>query len=348
MDFSKFFKDKKILVIGGTGSIGTETVIQLLKLEPKAIRILSNSENELWMTRQKFIEHEDKIRYLLGDIRNYERIDRAMKEIDYVFNAAAIKHVPLSEYNPLEAITVNIIGVDNVIQAAFNNNVKKVIQISTDKAINPTTVMGATKMIGERLAISRQLAKGTQQTIISCVRFGNVLGSRGSIIPLIKEQIKKGNNVTLTHPEMRRFFMTMPQAVELILKAMMKSQGGEIFVLKMPTLLIKDLIEVIIEEYAPVINKDPNEIKTELIGPRGHEKLNEELISPSEFSTCYEAEDVYIVYPIPLFYSNSSYTKIERKGTKVVTNNHFFYSTENTIPVSKQELKNFLLEHNLL
>ena len=129
MDFKTFFKDKTILVLGGTGSIGTETVAQLLKLEPKAIRILSNSENELWSTRQKFIKFEDKIRYLLGDIRNYERINRAMKEVDYVFNAAAIKHVPISEYNPMEAIMVNVIGLDNIIQAAFNNNVKNLYSI---------------------------------------------------------------------------------------------------------------------------------------------------------------------------------------------------------------------------
>ncbi|MFX0059058.1 MAG: SDR family NAD(P)-dependent oxidoreductase [Candidatus Hodarchaeota archaeon] len=348
MDLSSFYKDKTILVIGGTGSIGKEAVSQLLKLDPKVVRIFSNSENELWKTRQEFIEYEHKVRFLLGDIRDLERLNRAMKDVDYVFNAAAVKHVPLSEYNPLEAVSVNIIGVDNVIQAAFKNNVKKVIQISTDKAINPTTVMGATKMIGERLAISRQLAKGSQQTIISGVRFGNVLGSRGSIIPLIKGQIKKGNKVTLTHPEMKRFFMTMPQAVGLILKAMVYSHGGEVFVLKMPILLIKDLIEIIIEEYGPKIGKKVNEIQVDVIGPRGYEKLDENLISPTEFATCYETDEMYIVYPIPLFTTDSSYMKIERKGTKIITNNNFFYSTENSSPISKEELRKFLKENKLI
>lgn len=203
MNFREFFEDKIILVCGGTGSIGSEIVSQLLNYNPETIRILTNSENELWDTRLRFKNSLNKLRFLLGDIRDYERINRAIQGVDYVFNAAAIKHVPISEYNPMEAIRVNIIGLENLIQGALNHNVKKFIQISTDKAINPTTVMGATKMLGERLVISRQLAKGTQETVFSCVRFGNVLGSRGSIIPLIKKQIREGDYVTLTDKKLR-------------------------------------------------------------------------------------------------------------------------------------------------
>ena len=174
------------------------------------------------------------------------------------------------------------------------------------------------------------------------MRFGNVLGSRGSIIPLIKDQIKKGNKVSLTHSEMRRFYMSLPQAVGLILKAMILSQGAEIFVLKMPTLLIKNLIEIIIEDFAPKIGKDPTEIKIEIIGPRGHEKLDEELISPTEFTTCYETEDMYIIYPIQKFDNSSSYTKITRNGIKVIDNDKFHYSTEMANPISKAKLRKVL------
>ena len=206
MSFSEIFQNKIVLVLGGTGSIGTEIVSQLLKYHPKTIRILTNSENELWESKMKFHEYENKLRFLIGDIRNYERIKRATEKVDIIFNAAAIKHVPVSEYNPMEAINVNIHGLENVIKAAFECVVDKLIHISTDKAVNPTTVMGATKMLGERLCISRELAKGFNKTKISIVRFGNVLGSRGSIIPLIIQQIEERDSVTLTDEKMRRFF----------------------------------------------------------------------------------------------------------------------------------------------
>ncbi|MBD3352538.1 MAG: SDR family NAD(P)-dependent oxidoreductase [Candidatus Lokiarchaeota archaeon] len=348
LNYTEFFKDKTILIPGGTGSIGSETVKQLLTYDVKAIRILSNSENELWETQQKFIKYDEKLRFLLGDIRNYDRVKRAMTGVDYVFNAAAIKHVPLSEYNPMEAVRVNILGLENIIQAAANSNVKKLIQISTDKSINPSTVMGATKMIGERLSISRQLTIGMDKMIISCVRFGNVLGSRGSIIPLIKDQISKRMYVTLTHEAMKRFFMTIPQAVGLILKAITLSRGGEIFVLKMPILVIKDLIEVIIEEYAPRIGKNPQDIEIKIIGPRAHEKFDEELIALQEFSVCYEMEDMYIIYPSPIFSVDPKYTVLNTNGTKIIKDENFKYSTECGEPVSKEYLKKYLIENNLI
>ncbi|GAG90876.1 unnamed protein product, partial [marine sediment metagenome] len=158
MDFSSFFEDKIILVTGGTGSIGSEIVAKLLNYNPNTIRILTNSENELWETKLRFKKFSEKLRFLLGDIRNFERMKRATKEVDFVFNAAAIKHVPISEYNPIEATNVNIFGLENIIESCFINRVKKLVHISTDKAVNPTTVMGATKMLGERLCVSRDFA----------------------------------------------------------------------------------------------------------------------------------------------------------------------------------------------
>ena len=345
MNFSSYFENKTILVTGGTGSIGSEIVVQLIKYNPKAIRIFSNSENELWESKLKLESFSSKLRFLLGDIRNFNRIKRAVEGTDIVFNAAAIKHVPICEYNPMEAINVNIHGLENLIEAAFIYDVEKFIHISTDKSTNPTTVMGATKMLGERLCISRGLAKGTHPTIVSCVRFGNVLGSRGSIIPLILKQIDNGNQLTLTDNKMRRYFMSISQAVELILKSTYLSQGGEIFVLKMPTLIIRDLIEVIIEKYCPIINKDPNSINIRIIGARPGEKLNEELISSIEFSSCYETEDMIIIYPIDYFPFDPVIKEKDKIGEKVVLDK---YSTKYATPLSKKEIWNLIKDLNLI
>jgi FlaA1/EpsC-like NDP-sugar epimerase len=349
LNFLESFQNKIFLVLGGTGSIGYEIVAQLLNYNPRTIRILSNSENELWETKLKFSQHKEKLRFLLGDIRNYERIKRATEDVDIVFNAAATKHVPISEYNPMEAINVNIHGVENVIEAAFKYDVEKLIHISTDKAVNPTTVMGATKMLSERLCISRALSKGHHPTKISCVRFGNVLGSRGSIIPLIKEQIKNSNIVTLTEPKMRRFFLLISQAVELVLKAAILSNGGEIFVLKMPIILIKDLIDIIIEEYAPKIGKEPSSIKIKTIGPRLGEKIHEELISSIEFSTCYETEDMYSIYPYGFIGHETISGNNIINGAKIVDGTKGFqYTTENADILSKENIRALLVENNLL
>ena len=347
-EYQDFFRNKTIIVFGGTGSIGSEIVNQLLKFNPKTIRIFSNSENELWDTKLRFEHNVNKLRFLLGDIRNFERVKRAVDGVDIIFNAAAIKHVPISEYNPIEAINVNIHGLENIIEAAFIYDVKKMIHISTDKAVNPTTVMGATKMLGERLAISRELAKGSHRTIISCVRFGNVLGTRGSIIPLIKEQMNKGDIVTLTNENMRRFFISVSQAVSLVLKATSLARGGEIFVLKMPTMMIEDLIEVLIEEYAPKIGKSPDSIKIETIGARLGEKLDEELISPIEYSSCYDYQDLYCIYPLMNFGQAIDMNEIITNGTQVSVNKDFRYSTEIGHPLKKEKIRQFLKELDLI
>ncbi len=348
MSISSFFKDKIIAVLGGTGSIGSEIVSHLLKFEPKTIRILSNSENELWETRFALKDHIHKLRFLLGDIRNFERIKRAINGADYVFNAAAIKHVPISEYNPIEAVSVNINGLENIIEASLECKVKKLIHISTDKAVNPTTVMGATKMIGERLCISRGITRGEHSTIMSCVRFGNVLGSRGSIIPLIKKQIKNGDIVTLTDDKMRRFFLSISDAVGLILKAAVMSQGGELIVLKMPTVLIRDLIEVIIEEYAPTVSKKPENIKIKIIGARQGEKIDEELISPIEFSSCYETEDMFIIYPNVYFEHDENHKNLKLNGSKSIINDDFCYTTANAEPLNKKKIRDLIKQLNLI
>ena len=349
LDFLPFFKNRIILVFGGTGSIGSEIVNQLLKWSPKTIRIFSNSENELWESRFKYKDAVDtNLRYLLGDIRNYERVKRAVEGVDYIFNAAAIKHVPFAEYNPLEAINVNIHGIENIIEAAFDYDVEKLIHISTDKAVNPTSVMGATKMLGERICISRASAKGIHSTTISCVRFGNVLGSRGSIIPLIEEQLKNGSEITLTDEKMSRFFMSISEAANLVLKSLIFAKGGEIFVFKMPTVRIKDLLEVLIEEIAPKFGKDPVSIKIKTIGSRKGEKLEEDLISKNEFQYCSETEDMFIIHPSKesgeLMLKNQDLKDIKKANLK----NYVNFNSNSQSPLDKSKIRNMLKKLNLI
>ncbi len=348
MDFLSFFRDKVILVFGGTGSIGTEIVKQLLKWSPKTIRIFSNSENELWESKLSYKDTENNLRFLLGDIRNYQRVKRAVDGVDYIFNAAAIKHVSFSEYNPLEAINVNIHGLENIIEAAFEHNVKSIVHISTDKAVSPTSVMGATKMLSERICISRDSAKGKHPTTISCVRFGNVLGSRGSIIPLIKKQIKNGNEITLTDEKMNRFFMSIADAGKLVLKSMIQAKGGEIFVFKMPTIRVKDLLEVLIQEFAPQFGKNPSSIKIKTIGSRNGEKLDEDLISRIEYHYCDEIDDMFIIRPPKE--SNEVILKNEDSMVKKVAilKKDKNYCTNSQDPIDKTKIKEILKKLNLI
>ena len=222
------------------------------------------------------------IRFLIGDVRDKERIERAMEGIDIVFHIAAMKHVPSCEYNPMEAVKTNVIGTQNVITAAINNNVGKVILTSTDKTISPTNTYGATKLLAERLIVSANYYKGTSNTIFSAVRFGNVMGSRGSVIPLFKKQILENKEITVTDSGMTRFMMTLSQAVDLTLEACVRAQGGEIFVLKMPVINLKDLVDVTIEEVSKKYNINSEQIKIKEIGLRPGEKLYEELMTFEE------------------------------------------------------------------
>ena len=304
MNLESFYSNKSILVTGGTGTIGTEIVTQLLKLNPKLIRIFSNSENEIWETKLKFSDSMDKTAYLksidklefiLGDIRNFESVKKTIRGIDLIFNAAAIKHVAICEFDPLEAVNINIHGLQHLIRAAKEESVSKLVHISTDKAVFPTTVMGATKMLCERICIASSRSSDDSNLTISCVRFGNVLGSRGSIIPLTKNNIENRRIATITDERMRRFFMSVSQAVNLVLRSMIISKGGEIFVLKMSTIRIIDLLEVLVEEYSKKIGISKDSVKIVKIGAGSGEKINEELISSTEYSSCYEMDDMYVI-----------------------------------------------------
>jgi FlaA1/EpsC-like NDP-sugar epimerase len=293
---SDFFRGKNILITGGTGSIGSEIARTLLNCRVGVVRILDIDEEAQFELAQE-LRSRSNVRFLMGDVRDKERIKRAMEDIDIVFHAAALKHVPSCEYNPFEAVKTNVLGTQNVIEAAIDEEVEKFITISTDKAVNPINVMGATKLLAEKLTISANYYKGPRKTAISCVRFGNVLGSSGSVIPVFAKQISKNEPVTVTDPNMTRFVMTIQRAVELVLKATQLSAGGEIFIFKMPAVRIGDLAEVMIEELAPKYGRRPSEVKTKLIGIRPGEKFHEELMTEEESVWAQETEDMFIVRP---------------------------------------------------
>jgi UDP-N-acetylglucosamine 4,6-dehydratase len=293
----RVFKDKSILVTGGTGSIGSELVRKLLKFDAAIVRVFSNDENAQFQLEQELQDHSSRLRFLVGDVRDKERLKRATENIEIVFHAAALKQVPLCEYNPFEAIKTNVIGTQNLLEVAIDENVEKVITISTDKAANPANVMGATKLLAERLTIAANYYRGLKRTVFSCVRFGNVLASRGSVVQTFEKQIQNGGPVTLTDPQMVRFVMSMDRAVDLVFKAAWVAKGEEIFIFKMPALHIRDLAEVMIQKLAPKYGFGPKEIETRLIGRRKGEKLYEELMTEEEALNAYETEDMLLVLP---------------------------------------------------
>ena len=295
MNGTSYFKNKKILVTGGVGSIGSQLVKKILTLNPGIIRVFDNNETALFDLEQEL--KSEKIRILIGDIRDKDRLIMAMDGIDFVFHAGALKHVPICEYNPFDAVKTNVLGTQNVLEAALENRVEKVINISTDKAVSPTNVMGATKLLSERLTISANYYRGNKRTVFSSVRFGNVLNSRGSVIPLFKKQIMEGGPVTITDMNMTRFFMEIPSAIHLILTAGEIAQGKEIFILKMPALRIIDLAEVMIEEYAKGYGYKPADISIKEIGKRIGEKLYEDLMAEEEAERAYERNDMFLIIP---------------------------------------------------
>ncbi len=285
---------KKVLVTGGTGSIGSEIVRQVLAQSPTVVRAFSRDETKQYYLEETLGKRPD-VRYLVGDVREKDRLRRAMKDIDVVFHAAALKQVPSCEYNPFEAVKTNVFGTQNVIEAALEAGVSRVISVSTDKAINPTSTMGATKLLSERLVATANA--WATETVFSCVRFGNVLNSRGSLIPLAKSQIERGGPLTLTDERMTRFMMPISGAVSLTLEAGQLAVGGEIFILKMPSLRIKDLLEVLISEYAPLVSVEPTTVRLRKIGVRPGEKMDEELITAEELPRTTAMERLLVVHP---------------------------------------------------
>jgi len=321
----EIIRDKLILIIGGTGSIGETLVSTLLENSfPKQIRIYSR------FLQKKLERYREKLRFFIGDIRDKERLNRAMQDVDIVFHLAALKHVVACEYNPFEAIKTNVLGIQNLIEVCIENNIEKVIFTSTDKAATPCNTMGVTKLLGEKLMTAANFYKGSSKTVFYSVRFGNVLGSRGSIIPLVEDQIKNEHPITLTHKDMTRYIMSINKAINLIIETLKIAQGGEVFVLKMDCIKIKASKKIQIKE----------------IGLFSGEKMYEELFSIEESYRTFEIENIFIIFPqITELFENIDLSKY--KGIKKFDIKKAFNSKEAQF-LSKEEILDFLIDSNVI
>ena len=329
------FRNKTILVTGGTGSIGSEIVRQLLNKDPKAIRVFSRHEEGHHQLMQELCAHKEVVRFIIGDIRDKERLSLAMEGVDIVFHAAALKHVPLCEYNPFEAVKTNIVGTQNVIEAARKANVKQVIGISTDKVAEPESVLGVSKLMAEKLFLATYFYKGNTNTKFTCVRFGNVLGSRGSILSLIKSHISSGKPVPVTDIAMTRFFMTIPEAVALVLNAAILGKGQEIFVLKMPAARLGDVVEAAIAYYGPLFGKNPKDVSVAIIGKRKGEKMHEKMLADYEIPVALETDIMYILTP-----HGEAFSKYTAKySASPVRGSSKYFSSEFAPKLSIKELR---------
>ncbi|MBW2021906.1 MAG: polysaccharide biosynthesis protein [Deltaproteobacteria bacterium] len=289
-------KDKIIVVTGAAGTVGRCLFEKLLELEPAEIRPFDNNESELFLLGQEYAS-KGNVNPFLGDIRDLSKLEQVFEGADIVFHLAAHKHVFLAEYNPFDTVQTNINGVQNVIQAAIKNKVKKVVFTSSDKAVNPTSVMGTTKLMGERLIAAANIISFKSETVLSSCRFGNVLGSRGSVVPIFMNQIMTGGPITITDKRMTRFFMSIPQAAEFVLKSAELAKGGEVFVPKMPVMRIVDLAKSLIELLAPKYGYDPETVELKYIGAKPGEKMYEELMTQDEASRALELADMFAILP---------------------------------------------------
>lgn len=316
--------NKTILITGGCGSFGQKfTEILLKEHNPKSVRIYDNRELVSVEMERKF--NDERIRFFFGDVRDEERLCRAMEGVDIVVHAAALKHVPICEYNPIEAIRTNIDGAINVIKAALNEGVDKVIAISTDKAVYPVNLYGATKMVAEKLFIQGNSYRGAKNTKFTCTRYGNVIASSGSVIPLFLEQKNKGE-VTITDEKMTRFWITLEEGVRFVIKCIEVMNGGEIFVPKIPSTKIVDLAEAI----APGVKK-------KIVGIRPGEKINEFLLTEEESKHTKEFEDYFIIEPEFKFWDKNN----NKSGENVPE--CFRYSSDNNDKwISKEQMAEIL------
>lgn len=321
--------NKSILVTGGTGSFGKAfTKYVLENYEPKKIIIYSRDEFKQFIMQQEFKQYADKLRFFIGDVRDKERLTRAFEGVDYVIHAAALKQVPACEYNPAEAIKTNIHGAQNVIDAALDTGVKKVVALSTDKAVNPVNLYGGTKLVSDKLFIAANAYAGSKDICFSIVRYGNVAGSRGSIIPKFYDILKNGDGVlTITDYRMTRFWISLRQGVELVIKALEEAKGGETFISKIPSFRIPDLAEAM----APGC-------KTKEIGIYPGEKLHEIMITTEDSAHTYEYDKHFIIYP-QLVWSDSK--RVLPTGKKVPEG--FSYSSDNNTEwLSVEEIRELL------
>lgn len=322
-------KDKTILITGGTGSFGKNFTRYVLKHhEPKKIIIYSRDEFKQWIMADEFKEHAQKLRFFIGDVRDKDRLERACDGVDYIVHAAALKQVPACEYNPNEAIKTNIHGAMNVIDAALDCGVRKVVALSTDKAVDPVNLYGGTKFVSDKLFVAANAYAGNKDINFSIVRYGNVAGSRGSIIPLFNNIIKNGGTkLPITDVRMTRFWISLTQGVELVIKALAEANGGETFISKIPSFKVTDLAEAMLPGY------ELNEI-----GIRPGEKLHEIMITPEDSLMTYEYDKHFIVYP-QLVWNSKQQPDLSGKKVK----EGFSYSSDkNTEWLSVEDIRELL------
>ncbi len=338
-------KQKRVLVTGACGTVGKELVHQLLSEQDVAELIaLDNNESALFAFEQQLSE-DDRMTCFLADVRDRDRLNDKMKGIDWVFHSAAFKHVVQCERSPFEAVQTNILGVQNIIYAAIENKVERVIFTSSDKAVNPTNVMGTSKLMGERLITAANSSQRDTGPIFASTRFGNVLGSRGSVIPIFHDQIRRGGPVTLTDPEMTRFIMSIEEAVRLVIDSGILCRGGEVFVTKMPAIRIQDLAEVMVENLAPVYGHQAKDIDIKIVGHQPGEKLYEELLNQEETRRSWELSRYFVVLPaFREIYRDIAFEYPDLTSKEVTSAYH-----SGTEPLlSKTQLVAFLKENNLL
>ncbi|MER3126408.1 SDR family NAD(P)-dependent oxidoreductase [Bacillus pumilus] len=322
-----FFHDKTILVTGGTGSIGRQIVKKLTSYSPKKIIVFSKDDSKQYMMKNEYTDHPE-VAFALGDVRDASRVRQLVKGVDIIFHAAALKQVPTCEDNPFEAVQTNIIGGQHVIEAAIEYEVSHVVNISTDKAVSPTNAMGATKLISEKLFSQANESIPNQKTKCCSVRFGNVLGSRGSVIPIMLQQLLNEKPLTVTDPHMTRFFMSIEEAVSLTLQAAIMMKGGETFILKMESLQLADLLKAF-HEYAAQINAKSPDIL--VVGKRPGEKLHEELTFPHEADALFEHEQFYAILPRPHLhpaFQKVDLTNYTSKEAPLITKEKLFHIIE--------------------
>ena len=326
------FEGKKILITGGTGSLGQALTKKLLEFDLDTLRIFSRDEWKQSQMQEEF--NDDRLRFFIGDVRDKERLSRALEDVNIVVHAAALKQVPVAEYNPFEAVKTNVYGSQNLIDSCLDADVEFVLAVGTDKAVSPFNTYGATKFLMERLFVSANYYKGNHKVKFLCVRYGNVLGSRGSIVPVFVNQIKSGKKITVTDPSMTRFNITMEQALELIIRSLKNGNGGEVFVPKLKAYTVENMMLAITE-----LLKSKNEIKR--IPVRPGEKFHESLISKDELRNTYESKLDYIIYDDQVQNDDLSMPDIKK------SNLNQEYSSDKVELLTKDELKQILLEEKL-
>jgi len=342
-----YLKDKSVLVTGSCGTVGAELVKQLLNDDTCRISSLTgldNNESALFFQDHQYV-NDDRANFYVIDIRDEYELSRQMDSIDVVFHCAALKHVILCERSPEQAVQTNIRGVENLIAAAQGNGVEKVIFTSSDKAVNPTNVMGTSKLMGERMMTAANSNKRSQGPVFSSTRFGNVLGSNGSVVPIFHNQIALGGPVTLTDRDMTRFVMSIEESVRLLIGSATRAQGGEVFITKMPVVRIEDLALAMIIELAPRYGYSPEEIEIKEIGTKPGEKLYEELMSDEEIRRAVELNQYFGVLPaFRGIYHDIDYDYIDLKS--YVVKNPYISSEET--PLTVDQIRQLLNDYKLL